>query len=333
MRGLVFLGDGISPGPGKKGLSAARSRVVLPSANYNPKIGPSAASTAISDEFRLCDEVGLDIMVNEHHSNLDLPDDLGCRWRWRSIGAARPRRGAAVVAWHADRQPPPTRCASPRKWHGSTCCRAGGWRWGLVKGAPPYEIRAGQQQPGQPDAPLLGGARPDPEGDVDDRRPRSAGRRVLPLPQRQHLAAGPYQQPTPPVWMTGLSPETGRMAGRTWPCRRHAAVAVGCGGRCSTPIAGGAQELGWTAGPDRFAYAGVVGVGTTREEGLAPGQPSPRIMFGLSVVVAEPFTNPPGYNSLAANIAMLKSGGKARRLSSATARAIRSTSGRRRSSS
>jgi hypothetical protein len=29
-----------------------------------------------------------------------------------------------------------------------------------------------------------------------------------------------------------------------------------------------ARELGWTAGPDRFAYAGVVGVGTTREEGL-----------------------------------------------------------------
>jgi hypothetical protein len=29
-----------------------------------------------------------------------------------------------------------------------------------------------------------------------------------------------------------------------------------------------AQELGWTAGPDRFAYAGVVGVGMTREEGL-----------------------------------------------------------------
>jgi hypothetical protein len=26
--------------------------------------------------------------------------------------------------------------------------------------------------------------------------------------------------------------------------------------------------------------------------------------------VAEPFTNPPGYNSLSANIAMLKAGGK-----------------------
>jgi hypothetical protein len=30
----------------------------------------------------------------------------------------------------------------------------------------------------------------------------------------------------------------------------------------------GAQELGWIAGPDRFAYAAVVGVGATREEGL-----------------------------------------------------------------
>src|SRR5438093_127913 len=29
-----------------------------------------------------------------------------------------------------------------------------------------------------------------------------------------------------------------------------------------------ARELGWTAGPDPFAYAAVVGVGATREEGL-----------------------------------------------------------------
>ena len=29
-----------------------------------------------------------------------------------------------------------------------------------------------------------------------------------------------------------------------------------------------AQELRWTAGPDRFAYAAVIGVGMTREEGL-----------------------------------------------------------------
>jgi len=49
-----------------------------------------------------------------------------------------------------------------------------------------------------------------------------------------------------------------------------------------------------------------------------------------SVVVAEAFTNPPGYNSLAANIAMLKSGGKRGGLFG-TATATRSTRGPRRS--
>jgi hypothetical protein len=39
-----------------------------------------------------------------------------------------------------------------------------------------------------------------------------------------------------------------------------------------------AEELGWTAGPDRFAYAAVVGVGATREE--ARGAPiSPPILM------------------------------------------------------
>src|SRR5947209_6015338 len=59
----------------------------------------------------------------------------------------------------------------------------------------------------------------------------------------------------------------------------------------------------------RGAYAGVVGVGTTREEGLRRANLAADYVR-TSVVVAEPFTNPPGYNSLAANIAMLKAGGK-----------------------
>src|SRR5258708_35414074 len=58
---------------------------------------------------------------------------------------------------------------------------------GLVKGAP-YEIAPANSNPANL-MPLLGGARPDPEGDVDDRRPVQLGGRILPLPQRQHLAA------------------------------------------------------------------------------------------------------------------------------------------------
>jgi alkanesulfonate monooxygenase SsuD/methylene tetrahydromethanopterin reductase-like flavin-dependent oxidoreductase (luciferase family) len=70
-----------------------------------------------------------------------------------------------------------------------------------------------------------------------------------------------------------------------------------------------ARELGRPAGPDRFAYAAVVGVGTTREEGRRRANLAADYVR-TSPVVAEPFTNPPGYNSLAANIAMLKAGGR-----------------------
>jgi len=68
-----------------------------------------------------------------------------------------------------------------------------------------------------------------------------------------------------------------------------------------------ATELGWTAGPDRFAYAACIGVGSTRAEGLRRAD----LIAGYvrtAPVVLEPFTNPPGYNSVGANVAMLKAG-------------------------
>jgi alkanesulfonate monooxygenase SsuD/methylene tetrahydromethanopterin reductase-like flavin-dependent oxidoreductase (luciferase family) len=72
-----------------------------------------------------------------------------------------------------------------------------------------------------------------------------------------------------------------------------------------------AAELGWTAGPDRFAYAAVVGVGATREDRLRRANLAADYVR-TSPVVAEPFANPPGYNSIGADVAILKSGGKRR---------------------
>src|SRR6202047_663376 len=118
----------------------------------------------------------------------------------------------------------------------------------------------------------------------------------------------PYQQPTPPVWMTGWSTETGRMA----PAPGHVGgtlLSLSAAGPMFAPYRKRAQELGWTAGPDRFAYGGVVAVGTTGWEGLRRATLAADYVR-TSPIVAEPFINPPGYNSLAANIAMLKAGGK-----------------------
>src|SRR5271165_5872900 len=51
----------------EEGLQRGSLRVVLPNSNYDPQIGHQLLNRYL-DEFALCDEVGLDIMVNEHHS-------------------------------------------------------------------------------------------------------------------------------------------------------------------------------------------------------------------------------------------------------------------------
>src|ERR1700731_5072650 len=51
----------------ERGLKHGSLRVVLPNSNLDPKVGHGLLNRYL-DEFALCDEVGLDIMVNEHHS-------------------------------------------------------------------------------------------------------------------------------------------------------------------------------------------------------------------------------------------------------------------------
>ena len=50
-----------------EGLKRGSLRVVLPSGNVDPQVAHGLLNRYL-DEFALCDEVGLDIMVNEHHS-------------------------------------------------------------------------------------------------------------------------------------------------------------------------------------------------------------------------------------------------------------------------
>src|SRR4051794_14984719 len=86
----------------EEGLKRGSLRVVLPNSNYDPKIGHQLLNRYL-DEFALCDEVGLDIMVNEHHST----------WTCQTVSVpmaladhrARDQTIAAAVARDADRKP------------------------------------------------------------------------------------------------------------------------------------------------------------------------------------------------------------------------------------
>ena len=80
------------------------------------------------------------------------------------------------------------------------------------------------------------------------------------------MAAAVAAADTPGVDDRGQRRDTGRMA-----AERGHVVGTLLSGHVAGPLFAAyrqrAQELGWTAGPDRFAYAAVIGVGATREEG------------------------------------------------------------------
>src|SRR5712692_5960508 len=246
----------------EEGLKRGSLRVVLPNSNYDPQIGHRLLNRYL-DEFRLCDEVGLDVMVNEHHSTstcltISVPMALAI------IARETKRSRLLSLGTPIANRPDPVRVAEEMAW--LDVLSGGRLEMGLVKGAP-YEIAPANSNPANlmrrywEAHDLILKAMSTTDGPFSWEGEFFHYRNVNIWPR-------PYQQPTPPVWMTGLSPETGR-----------------------------------------FADAGVVGVGTTREEGLRRANLAADYVR-TSVVVAEPFTNPPGYNSLAANVAMLKSGGK-----------------------
>jgi len=286
----------------EQGLKRGSLRVVLPNSNFDPKVGHSLLNRYL-DEFALCDEVGLDIMVNEHHSTstcltVSVPMPL-------SIIARETKRSRLLsLGTPIANRPDPVRVAEEMAW--LDVLSGGRLEMGLVKGAP-YEIAPANSNPANlmrrywEAHDLILKAMSTTNGPFNWEGEFFHYRNVNIWPR-------PYQQPTPPVWMTGLSVETGRMAAE----HGHVVgtlLSLSAAGPMFEAYRKRAREIGWTAGPDRFAYAAVVGVGSTREEGLRRANLAADYVR-TSPVVAEPFTNPPGYNSLSANIATLKAGNK-----------------------
>ena len=206
----------------EEGLKRGSLRVVLPNSNFDPKVGHGLLNRYL-DEFALCDEVGLDIMVNEHHSTstcltISVPMALAI------IARETKRSRLLSLGTPIANRPDPVRVAEEMAW--LDVLSGGRLEMGLVKGAP-YEIAPANSNPANlmrrywEAHDLILKAMSTTDGPFNWEGEFFHYRNVNIWPR-------PYQQPTPPVWMTGLSPETGRMA-RARPRGWDVALVVGCG--------------------------------------------------------------------------------------------------------
>ena len=140
---LVFLRDGLSPGLGRGPEARLAARGAAERAISTRR--PGTAAQPLSRRVRAVRRGRARHHGQRAPQHRDLPDRSRCRWRWRSLRAKPNARGCCRSA----RRSPtgPTRCASPRRWRGSTCCRAAGWRWAWSRARPTRSRRPTATRP------------------------------------------------------------------------------------------------------------------------------------------------------------------------------------------
>ena len=233
------------------GLARGTLRVVLPSSNFDPPTAHGLLNRYL-DEFALCDEVGLDIMVNEHHSTatcmtVSVPMAL-------AIIARETKRARLLSLGNPiANRPDPVRVAEEMAW--LDVLSGGRLEMGLVKGAP-YEIQPANSNPATlmrrywEAHDLILKAMSTHDGPFNWEGEFFHYRSVNIWPK-------PVQKPTPPVWMTGMSVGYRHAGGGTRPRGGHAAV--GRHGEADVRRVSPTRArtgLGGRAGPDGLCRGG-----------------------------------------------------------------------------
>lgn len=275
-------------------------RVTLPNKRFDAELGANIYHRHY-DEFQLCDELGINIMLNEHHSTATC---LGASVTVSLAVLTRITKKARLLSLGSPitNRPDPVRVAEEMAM--IDVISRGRLEMGLVKGAP-YEIAPANANP----AGMM-----DRFWEAHDLILKAMSPQDEPFSwesenyhyRKVNIWPRPWQQPHPPVWITALSPHSGRAIAE----RGHVAAALLGGGLASVMFDAYRQraaELGWVAGPDRFAYCVLLGIGQNEAEGRRRAEQVAGYVR-TSPIVAEPFRNPPGYNPVPANVQALRAG-------------------------
>jgi alkanesulfonate monooxygenase SsuD/methylene tetrahydromethanopterin reductase-like flavin-dependent oxidoreductase (luciferase family) len=276
-------------------------RVVLPNRIYNPRVGAELYHRYI-DEWLHAEDAGLDFMLNEHHQTATCLDPAAPIML--GVLARESKKARLLILGNpiANRRQP-VRVAEEMAMVDNLS--RGRVEVGFVRGVP-YEISAVNSNPVRMSErfweahDLIMKAWTTHDGPFSWEGRYFHHRQVNIWPR-------PYQEPHPPVWITSLSPGSIPAIAD----HRYVAATFLTGFDGSKAIFNAyrqrAHETGWEAANDRFAYAALVYVGETDEEGFAGAR---KLMWYIeSNRVAPQFINPPGYVPTAVAAKALRNGG------------------------
>ena len=245
------------------------------------------------DEWMMMDELGIDICINEHHATATCLTS-SCTLPLAALARQTKKSRLMSLGIHIANRPDPIRVAEEIAT--IDCYSRGRFEMGLVK-ASPYEVFPANAQPvGQMRRffeayDLIHKALTTTTGPFSWEGEFFHFRDVNIWPR-------PYQQPAPPAWFVSMSSDG------SWAAERKAGIATFLSGRVSKGLfdtyRARAKQLGWTAGPEKFAYLAIVAVADNDAEARRRAYE----ILGYvrtSPIVDKQFLNPPGYVSVENN--------------------------------
>jgi alkanesulfonate monooxygenase SsuD/methylene tetrahydromethanopterin reductase-like flavin-dependent oxidoreductase (luciferase family) len=273
-------------------------RITLPSQYYDPKIGAELYNRYF-DEWQLADELGLNVMANEHHSTATC---LNASVAVCTAVLARITRKARILVLG---NPIANRCDPVRVAEEMAMIdnySRGRLEVGFVRGVP-YEVIATNNSPMRmvermwEAHDLIVKAWTTHDGPFSWHGRYFEHRQVNVWPR-------PYQTPHPPVWITSTSTShMQRIADRGYVVATFL-TGVEQTKRVFDAYRDRRHALELPMSEDRLAYAALVYVGETDEAGLAGAEKL--LWFLRANRVPMQFKNPPGYSSVESAVKIMR---------------------------
>ena len=274
-------------------------RNTLPNKLFDPKIGAELYHRYF-DEWQYADEVGLNVMVNEHHStatNLNPSGAVVLSVLARITKKAQILMLGLPIANRRD----PVRVAEEMAMVDNYS--RGRLEVGFVRGVP-YEVSAQNSNPMRMAErmkeahDLILKAWTTHDGPFNWEGRYFQHRQVNIWPR-------PYQQPHPPIWITCKSPSQIDWVADEGHIAATFLTGFGDTKRIFDHYRARRVQTGHPSpGTDRFAYAALTYVGQTDNEGFAGAE---KLMWYLNANKVSPqFKNPPGYSSVATSMALMR---------------------------